>query len=80
MQGDNLVQIAGLLEMCSRDIYREAPSIKKLCPDALTEHTEAVVCHIDFLASALKRIGEEIEEEGNEAADAVRMMAEGGGQ
>jgi hypothetical protein len=77
MQGDNLVQIAGLLELCSEDIHTEAVAIKELFPGAPMEHTQALTGYIGFLASTLRRMGEEIEKEGNEASDVVAMMAGG---
>ena len=40
MQGDNLVQIAGLLAICAEKITRELISIHKRYPDALVGHSK----------------------------------------
>jgi hypothetical protein len=61
------VEIAGLLEPCSAGIHREAVAIKKMCPDALVESTQALTGHIE--AETLRRLGENIEERANEAMD-----------
>jgi hypothetical protein len=37
LHGCDAVEIAGLLELCSAGIHREAVAIKKMCPDALVE-------------------------------------------
>jgi hypothetical protein len=67
LHGCDAVKIAGLLELCSAGIHREAVAIKKMCLDAHVESTQALTGHIE--AETLLRLGENIEERANEAMD-----------
>jgi hypothetical protein len=43
-------------------------------------HTQALTGHLDFLADTLRRMGEEIEERGNEVSDMLSDKAATAGQ
>jgi hypothetical protein len=79
-RGSNAVEIAGLLELCSEGIYKEATALQQLHPGALVEHTQALCGYIGFLADTLRDMGERIENEASQANDVVGMMTEGGAQ
>jgi hypothetical protein len=80
--GFNLADIAGLLELCSEDIAKEARAVQRLCPEALLDHTLALTDHIGYLVERLRDMGEAIVKEADEAGQVVTMMtggsAEGG--
>jgi hypothetical protein len=80
IHGCNVADIAGLFELCSNGIYKEAAALNELFRAIPVEHTQALTHHIGFLASMLRRMGEEIEEEANKARDVVLTMAQGGAQ
>jgi hypothetical protein len=80
MHGSNAVHLAGLLELCSDGIHKEATALQQQHPGALVEHTQALAGYIGYLADMLERMGEAIEHEANQANDVVGMMVEGGAQ
>ena len=77
-KGDNLVQLAGLIEMCSASLYKEAFAIAELTAKShLTAHIEAMTGHISFIADTVRGIGEEIEEAANAASDLMEKRPYG---
>jgi hypothetical protein len=76
--GTNAKSIAGLVEMCSEDIYKELAAIKEQHPGALVRHSQDLTDHLSFLVDRIRDMAEDIENKAADVSESLRKMVKGG--